>query len=159
MATHAPAPSRPYRIRRPANEEWWYQHKALQFGIDSSLIVDREDVYIINTPAAQIIDRAAAVDYFHGCIGNRAIAQMADDEEHDVFAEEMISAKRGFVFSCIRKLQRMWRKRRSRRLSDKMHYSILLIVNKWAKCTATQQLRQNKKDSEKIAHGIDDTSW
>ena len=147
MATNAPAPSRTYQIRRPANEEWWFQHKALQFGFDSSLIADREAVYICRAMVPTMDDRVATVDYFHGCIGNRAIAQMLGEEELDIFAEEMISAKRGFVFSCIRKLQRIWKKRRQRRLSDKMHFNILSIVNKWAKGKATQQLHHTKKSA------------
>ena len=72
---------------------------------------------------------------------------MLGEEELDIFAEEMISAKRGFVFSCIRKLQRIWKKRRQRRLSDKMHFNILSIVNKWAKGKATQQLHHTKKSA------------
>ena len=79
-------PHRPYHIPRPADEEELHR-RGLQFGYDASLILDFEPVYLLYThhdaTDEHIAHNITWVEYFHGCVRNRAIAQLMDEAKSD----------------------------------------------------------------------------
>ena len=110
MPLDSPLHSASKRFARTFDEQEGHDRE-IQIGYDGSLLWDGDVVYVLTWQRMRLASPIQVIDYFHGVINGLAMAQMADEDEHDILAYNMIALEYpGMVATRIQHLQRRWKR-------------------------------------------------